>query len=73
MFDTSTGRELTDKPLYHSQEITLLALDQNGATNERNLAFVDKNSDLFLLQVRHSNALSTLKKIGKCIVGDVCL
>ena len=41
-----------------------LALDQCGNTNERGLAFVDKNNDIFLIQLRHSNPTSKLKKLG---------
>ena len=65
VFDINTGRELTDKPLYHSQELLTVALDQYGNTNERCLAFTDKNNDLFLVQIRHSNPLTKLKKLGK--------
>ena len=67
MFDINTGRELTDKPLYHSQELLSVALDQYGSTNERCLGFVDKNNDLFLIQIRHSSPLSKLKKLGELV------
>ena len=37
-----------------SQEIAEIALDQTGLPNQRKLAFVDKNRDLFLTNIRFS-------------------
>ena len=50
LFDTATGKPLGDgKPFQHKNEILQIALDQQGNPNERRLAFIDKNYDLFLL------------------------
>ena len=47
-------------------EISEIALDQSGNSNDRKLAFVDKNRDLFIVNVRNS-ALNSRKinKLGK--------
>ena len=40
------------KPLQHSVEVMEIALDQFGSPNDRRLALIDKNRDLFLAGVR---------------------
>ena len=53
LFDASTGKPLNDgKPFVHRQEIAEIELDQIGLPNQRKLAIVDKNRDLFLANVR---------------------
>jgi len=64
VFDVQTGRELTDKPLYHQQEILKVAVDQCDISSNRNLAFTDKNNDLYLIPIRQPNPLNKLTKMG---------
>ena len=54
LFDASTGKPLNDgKPFVNrNQEIAEIALDQTGLPNQRKMAFVDKNRDLFLTNIR---------------------
>ena len=54
LFDASTGKPLNDgKPFINrNQEIAEIALDQTGLPNQRKMAFVDKNRDLFLTNIR---------------------
>ena len=42
-----------------------IALDQCGTANERRLAIVDKNRDLYLTQVRVYGAARKTCKLGK--------
>ena len=43
-------------------DIMEVALDQSGSASERRLAFVDKNRDLYLTQVRvYGSARKTVK------------
>ncbi|EGD77117.1 hypothetical protein PTSG_07451 [Salpingoeca rosetta] len=53
VYDTQSGKEM-GKPLVHSVEISTILLDQGGASLDRCLAFVDKNRDLCIVQVRRS-------------------
>jgi intraflagellar transport protein 80 len=49
LFDSSSGKPLNDgRPFTHRLEVSELALDQVGLHNQRKLAFVDKNRDLFV-------------------------
>ena len=58
-FDTSSGKQLNDgKPFQHRLEIAEVALDQVGLQNQRKLAFVDKNRDLFLTSLAFRTAKS---------------
>ena len=51
----SLTENLIDNQLHRtSQEIAEIALDQTGLPNQRKLAFVDKNRDLFLTNIRFS-------------------
>ncbi len=43
-----------------------IALDQCGTANERRLAIVDKNRDLYLTQVRVYGAARKTIKLGRC-------
>lgn len=40
------------KPLQHTVEVMEIAIDQFGSPNDRRLAIIDKNRDLFLAGVR---------------------
>ncbi|KAK2191278.1 hypothetical protein NP493_56g04017 [Ridgeia piscesae] len=63
LFDLMTGKPLGDgKPFIHTMDIMEVALDQSGSASERRLAFVDKNRDLYLTQVRvYGSARKTVK------------
>lgn len=50
-FDASSGKLLKDVVAAHHMEITDCALSQYGALNERKLAFIDRNKDLYLCGV----------------------
>ena len=55
LFDANTGKALNDgKPFQHRLEVAEIALDQTGLHNQRKLAFVDKNRDLFLTSISFS-------------------
>ena len=57
LFDANTGKPLNDgKPFQHRLEIAEIALDQTGLHNQRKLAFVDKNRDLFLTSINFNRA-----------------
>ena len=63
LFDTNTGKPLRDgKAFTHKQEVVEIALEQTGTTNERKLAIIDKNVDLYLVSVRKLS--STPGKLG---------
>ena len=50
--------------LYFQLEISELALDQAGTANERKLAFVDKNRDLYITNVRVIGNNRKINKLG---------
>lgn len=53
LFETATGKPLGDgKNFQHKLEVMEVALDQCGPSQERRLAFIDKNRDLYLTQCR---------------------
>lgn len=45
-------------------EIVEIALDQKGLTNERKIAFIDKNRDLFITSVKRFGKEQKIVKIG---------
>lgn len=51
--------------LQHTAPIIQITLNQAGTVSDRQLAFVDKNKDLFLVTVKTSNKVTS--KIGKYI------
>ena len=56
LFDTNTGKALRDgRPFTHKLEVVEVALEQTGTPNERKLAIIDKNRDLYLVSVRKLN------------------
>ncbi|XP_067400735.1 intraflagellar transport protein 80 homolog isoform X3 [Emydura macquarii macquarii] len=60
-----SGKPLGDgKPLTHKTEITEIALDQKGLTNERKIAFIDKNRDLYITSVKRFGKEQKVIKIG---------
>ena len=68
LFDTNTGKALNDgKPFMHRQEVIEVALDQTGIPNERKLAIIDKNRDLYLTNVRKFGQSSLPGKLGSMV------
>lgn len=69
LFDASTGKPLNDgKPFVHRQEIAEIELDQIGLPNQRKLAVVDKNRDLFLANVRRFGQASGQQQTSGILV-----
>ncbi|KAJ3590817.1 hypothetical protein NHX12_008765, partial [Muraenolepis orangiensis] len=68
LFDVLTGKALGDgKPLTHKLEVVEIALDQCGPSNERKIALIDKNRDLYLSPVRRLGRDSNICKIGALV------
>lgn len=68
LFDALTGKALADgKPLTHKLEVVEVALDQCGPSNERKIALIDKNRDLYLTSVRHLGREPKICKIGSMV------
>lgn len=51
--------------LFFQQEIIEIAIDQCGPSNERKLAFIDKNNDVFLSSVKSFGPGQRIVKLGK--------
>ena len=56
LFDTSQGTSLSDN-VYHSLEVTEVALSQRGQAVDRQLTFLDRNMDLYLTRALKPKAL----------------
>ncbi|NXU15940.1 IFT80 protein, partial [Pardalotus punctatus] len=68
IFEALSGKPLGDgKPLTHETEIVEIALDQKGHTNERKIAFIDKNRDLFITSVKRFGKEQKIVKIGTMV------
>uniref|UniRef100_A0A7M4EL33 Intraflagellar transport protein 80 homolog n=1 Tax=Crocodylus porosus TaxID=8502 RepID=A0A7M4EL33_CROPO len=68
LFEALTGKPLGDgKPLTHKTEIVEIALDQKGLTNERKIAFIDKNRDLYITSVKRFGKEQKIIKIGTMV------
>lgn len=72
LFDATNGKALNDgRPFTHRQEIAEIALDQVGLANQRKLAIVDKNRDLFVANVRKFGKVTSTQansaKIGAMV------
>ncbi|XP_071377336.1 intraflagellar transport protein 80 homolog [Centroberyx affinis] len=68
LFDALTGKALGDgKPLTHKLEVVEIALDQCGPSNERKIALIDKNRDLYLTSVRRLGREHKICKIGTMV------
>ncbi|KAJ7324970.1 hypothetical protein JRQ81_017990 [Phrynocephalus forsythii] len=68
LFDPLSGKPLGDgKPLSHKTEIMEIALDQKGLTNERKIAFIDKNRDLYITSVKRFGKEQKVIKIGTMV------
>jgi intraflagellar transport protein 80 len=44
-----------------------IALDQKGLTNDRKIAFIDKNRDLYITSVKRFGKEEQIIKLGKII------
>ncbi|XP_063162567.1 intraflagellar transport protein 80 homolog isoform X3 [Candoia aspera] len=68
LFEPLSGKPLGDgKPLSHKIEIVEIALDQKGLTNERKIAFIDKNRDLYITSVKRFGKEQKIIKIGTMV------
>uniref|UniRef100_A0A8V0X4F0 Intraflagellar transport 80 n=1 Tax=Gallus gallus TaxID=9031 RepID=A0A8V0X4F0_CHICK len=68
IFDAISGKPLGDgKSLTHKTEIVEIALDQKGLTNERKIAFIDKNRDLYITSVKRFGKEQKIVKIGTMV------
>ncbi|XP_063772234.1 intraflagellar transport protein 80 homolog isoform X2 [Pseudophryne corroboree] len=68
LFDALSGKPLGDgKPLAHKIEVVEIALDQGGLANERKVAFIDKNRDLYISPVRKFGKELRAVKIGSMV------
>ena len=46
-------------------EVVEIALDQSGPSNERKIALIDKNRDLYVTSVRHLGRETKICKLGE--------
>ncbi|XP_034085261.1 intraflagellar transport protein 80 homolog isoform X3 [Gymnodraco acuticeps] len=68
LFDALSGKALGDgKPLTHKLEVVEIALDQSGPSNERKIALIDKNRDLYVTSVRHLGRETKICKLGSMV------
>ncbi|XP_047641643.1 intraflagellar transport protein 80 homolog isoform X2 [Phacochoerus africanus] len=68
LFEASTGKPLGDgKLLSHKNEIVEIALDQKGLTNDRKIAFIDKNRDLYITSVKRFGKEEQIIKLGTMV------
>ncbi|KAJ8256291.1 hypothetical protein COCON_G00184430 [Conger conger] len=68
LFEALTGKALGDgKPLTHKMEVVEIALDQCGTVNERKIALIDRNRDLYLTSVRRFGREEKANKIGTMV------
>ncbi|XP_043926400.1 intraflagellar transport protein 80 homolog isoform X2 [Protopterus annectens] len=68
MFDTASGKLLGDgKPFAHKIEILETALNQSGPAQERKMAFLDKNHDLYITAVQRLGKEQKVFKIGTMV------
>lgn len=65
LFDSTTGKALNDgKPWTHKTEIMEVALDKVGTAHERRMAVVDRNRDLFLVNIQRVGGMGRAVKLG---------
>ncbi|XP_070439092.1 intraflagellar transport protein 80 homolog isoform X6 [Equus przewalskii] len=68
LFEASTGKPLGDgKLLSHKNEVLEIALDQKGLTNDRKIAFIDKNRDLYITSVKRFGKEEQIIKLGTMV------
>ncbi|KAI5705320.1 hypothetical protein M8J75_013885 [Diaphorina citri] len=72
IFDiSSSSSSNVTAPLSHSHEITQLAVNQTGSLQERHVAFIDKNRDLYLSMVSTKGSNRRCHKLG-IMVQSIC-
>ncbi|KAI5093031.1 intraflagellar transport protein 80-like [Silurus meridionalis] len=68
LFDAQTGKSIADgKPLIHKMDVMEIALDHCGPSNDRKIALIDKNNDLYLTSVRRLGKEQSMHKIGSMV------
>ncbi|KAB0374163.1 hypothetical protein FD755_014419 [Muntiacus reevesi] len=68
LFEASTGKPMGDgKFLSHKNEVLEIALDQKGLTNDRKIAFIDKNRDLYITSVKRFGKEEQIVKLGAMV------
>ncbi|XP_070230144.1 intraflagellar transport protein 80 homolog isoform X2 [Bos mutus] len=68
LFEASTGKPMGDgKFLSHKNEVLEIALDQKGLTNDRKIAFIDKNRDLYITSVKRFGKEEQIIKLGTMV------
>ncbi|KAM9696733.1 intraflagellar transport protein 80 homolog isoform 2-T4 [Dama dama] len=68
LFEASTGKPMGDgKFLSHKNEVLEIALDQKGLTNDRKIAFIDKNRDLYITSVKRFGKEEQIVKLGTMV------
>ncbi|XP_078419892.1 intraflagellar transport protein 80 homolog isoform X1 [Cetorhinus maximus] len=68
LIDALSGKPIGDgKPLVHKIEVMEVALDQFGSPNERKVAIIDKNRDLYISSVRRFGKEQKIIKIGTMV------
>lgn len=78
VIDLSASRNTAEasSTITHSMQIIEIALDQTGPTASRNIAFMDKTKDLYVVPVRHlektfnklGNNLQLIESLGGAII-----
>ena len=62
VFEALTGREIRDSGAFrHQLDVVSLALSNVGLSNNRLLAFTDKNHDLYITSVRGPQAFKPVR------------
>lgn len=59
------GSNVNSPPFSHKIGITDLALNQAGSLQNRQIVFIDKNRDLYIISVNVKIGLSSTRKIEK--------
>ncbi|KAL1458456.1 hypothetical protein WDU94_008609 [Cyamophila willieti] len=68
---SSSSASNVTSPLSHSHEILQLAVNQSGSSNERHVAFIDTNRDLYLAYVTMRGSKRQCHKLG-IMVQSIC-
>ena len=67
VLDALQGRRASES-ISHPHEVTLLCCSQSGAAEERQLAFIDRNRDLFVCPLTRSSSSSSTTSSSLCPV-----
>eukprot|EP00118_Oscarella_pearsei_P008382 m.42770 g.42770 ORF g.42770 m.42770 type:complete len:169 (+) comp33386_c0_seq1:2269-2775(+) len=72
IFDALSGKEISaESKISHHIEVIDIALDFHGLSSHRQLAFVDKNKELYLACVNQRSAAKRIVKLGT-MVSSMC-